>query len=207
MRRFYWIRQGVGHGAVLLVASMLYCVFMATADDFGRSFQEYLKLASMYLTGMAVFMPVIFNMGSYAVTLPLTLSLGATRKEGWIGLQLYRLAMILPVMGSLALIAVLRATSDFWLFFVILLSGYLVFSGIGGLMGILTTKLSRGSLVAAVAAISIGAVAVTVVVGVVIAVVSKVVPALIAIAPFLAALVYAFCTCHERKAILALYVK
>lgn len=207
MRRFYWIKQGLTYGAIVLAASVFYPVYIATMDGFQRSLPEYLELTSIYLAAMTVIMPAVLGLIIYGTTVPLALSLGATRKEAWVGLQLYRLAMLLPVLGELTLFAVFETTIDFWLIVVMLLSGYLLSGGIGGIMGILTPKVSGASRIAVVCVIFIAGLSVAVAAVVFAVVVWEWMPALIVILPLLAALVYTLCTCCERKVILALYVK
>jgi hypothetical protein len=176
-------------------------------DDFQQGFQGYLEMAVWYLVAMAVIMPMIFHMIIYGTTVPLALSLGATRKEVWMGLQLYRLAMLLPVLGGVVLVAVLGAAVDFWLVFVLLLAGYLFFGGIGGVLGVLSTKLSRGALLAVIFAISTGGLSVAAGAALLTVLAWEMVPALIFILPVVGLLVYVACTCYERKAIRAICVK
>lgn len=207
MRRFYWFKDGLPQSVAILGIAVLYPLFIFLMGDPQRGFLEYLEMATWYLVAMAVFMPVIFNLLIYGTTVPLTLSLGATRKEAWTGLQLYRLAMLLPLLGGVVLLAVLGATMDFWLVFVLLLSGYLFFGGIGGILGVLGTKLSRGALVAVTAAISTCSLAVAAVAALLTVLAEQVAFSLIFILPVVGLLVYIACTCFEKKAIKALCVK
>lgn len=207
MHRFYWIKQGLTYGAILLAASGLYPVYIATMDGFQRSLPEYLELTSMYLAAMTVIMPPVLGLIIYGTTIPLALSLGATRKEAWVGLQLYRLAMLLPVLGEITLFAVFETTIDFWLILVMLLSGYIFSGGLGGILGILTPKVSGASRIVVVCVIFIAGLSLAVAAVVFAVVIWEWVPALILFLPLTAALLYTLFTCCERKAIMALYVK
>ena len=205
MRRFHWIKEGLVQTAVILGAAAVYTLFLFMTGDSSKSLHDYFEMATIYLVGMAVIMPAIFNIYTYAQTVPLTLSFGVTRKEVWLGLQLYRIAMLLPVVGAIVLLFVLGSRVDILASLVLTLAGGLYFSGIGGFSGALTVKLGRGTLlmIALVWIVSIALAAVLVV----IPVVNKKVDILIYILPLVGTLVYTLCTCFEKKAIKALCVK
>lgn len=205
MRRFHWIKEGLVQTAVILGAAAVYTLFLFMTGDSTKSLHDYFEMATIYLVGMAVIMPAIFNIYTYAQTVPLTLSFGVTRKEVWLGLQLYRIAMLLPVVGAIVLLFVLGSRVDILASLVLTLAGGLYFSGIGGFSGALTVKLGRGTLlmIALVWIVSLALAAVLVV----IPVVNKKVDILIYILPLVGTLVYTLCTCFEKKAIKALCVK
>ena len=205
MRRFHWIKEGLVQTAVILGAAAVYTLFLFMTGDSSKSLHDYFEMATIYLVGMAVIMPAIFNIYTYAQTVPLTLSFGVTRKEVWLGLQLYRIAMLLPVVGAIVLLFVLGSRVDILPSLVLTLAGGLYFSGIGGFSGALTVKLGRGTLlmIALVWIVSLALAAVLVV----IPVVNEKVDILIYILPLVGALVYTLCTCFEKKAIKALCVK
>ena len=205
MRRFHWIKEGLVQAAVILSAAAVYTLFLFMTGDSTKSLHDYFEMATIYLVGMAVIMPAIFNIYTYAQTVPLTLSFGVTRKEVWLGLQLYRIAMLLPVGGAIVLLFVLGSRVDILASLVLTLAGGLYFSGIGGFSGALTVKLGRGTLlmIALVWIVSLALAAVLVV----IPVVNEKVDILIYILPLVGALVYTMCTCFEKKAIKALCVK
>lgn len=205
MRRFHWIKEGLVQTAVILGAAAVYTLFLFMTGDSSKSLHDYFEMATIYLVGMAVIMPAIFNIYTYAQTVPLTLSFGVTRKEVWLGLQLYRIAMLLPVVGAIVLLFVLGSRVDILASLVLTLAGGLYFSGIGGFSGALTVKLGRGTLlmIALVWIVSLALAAVLVV----IPVVNEKVDILIYILPPVGALVYTMCTCFEKKAIKALCVK
>ena len=205
MRRFHWIKEGLVQAAVILSAAAVYTLFLFMTGDSTKSLHDYFEMATIYLVGMAVIMPAIFNIYTYTQTVPLTLSFGVTRKEVWLGLQLYRIAMLLPVMGANVLLFVLGSRVDILVSLVLTLAGGLYFSGIGGFSGALTVKLGRGTLlmIALVWIVSLALAAVLVV----IPVVNEKVDILIYILPLVGALVYTLCTCFEKKAIKALCVK
>ena len=205
MRRFHWIKEGLVQAAVILSAAAVYTLFLFMTGDSTKSLHDYFEMATIYLVGMAVIMPAIFNIYTYTQTVPLTLSFGVTRKEVWLGLQLYRIAMLLPVVGAIVLLFVLGSRVDILASLVLTLAGGLYFSGIGGFSGALTVKLGRGTLlmIALVWIVSLALAAVLVV----IPVVNKKVDILIYILPLVGTLVYTLCTCFEKKAIKALCVK
>ena len=205
MRRFHWIKEGLVQTAAILGAAAVYTLFLFMTGDSSKSLHDYFEMATIYLVGMAVIMPAIFNIYTYAQTVPLTLSFGVTRKEVWLGLQLYRIAMLLPVVGAIVLLFVLGSRVDILASLVLTLAGGLYFSGIGGFSGALTVKLGRGTLlmIALVWIVSLALAAVLVV----IPVVNEKVDILIYILPPVGALVYTMCTCFEKKAIKALCVK
>ena len=205
MRRFHWIKEGLVQAAVILSAAAVYTLFLFMTGDSTKSLHDYFEMATIYLVGMAVIMPAIFNIYTYTQTVPLTLSFGVTRKEVWLGLKLYRIAMLLPVMGANVLLFVLGSRVDILVSLVLTLAGGLYFSGIGGFSGALTVKLGRGTLlmIALVWIVSLALAAVLVV----IPVVNKKVDILIYILPLVGTLVYTLCTCFEKKAIKALCVK
>lgn len=206
MRRFYWFKEGLIHAAVILVAAAVYTLCLLMADDSQRSLQDYFEMATIYLVGMTVIMPAIFNISTYIQTVPLTLSLGATRKEVWVGIQLYRMAMLLPVVAVIALLFVLGSHVDILVSLALTLAGGLYFSGIGGLSGALTVKLGRNTLLVAIALIWIVSLAVAALL-VVIPVANEQTDALIYILPSVGMLVYVLCTCFEKKSMAALCVK
>ena len=205
MRRFHWIKEGLVQAAVILSAAAVYTLFLFMTGDSTKSLHDYFEMATFNLVGMAEIMPAIFNIYTYTQTVPLTLSFGVTRKEVWLGLQLYRIAMLLPVMGANVLLFVLGSRVDILVSLVLTLAGGLYFSGIGGFSCALTVKLGRGPLlmIALVWIVSLALAAVLVV----IPVVNKKVDILIYILPLVGTLVYTLCTCFEKKAIKALCVK
>lgn len=206
MRRFYWIKEGLLHAAAMLIATVLYTLFMVMMNGSEKTTQEYLSTAIGYLTGLAAILPVIFNMSAYRLTIPLTLSFGATRKETLWGLQLYRIAMLVPVLGAMVLLSVLSSAEKSWVAPVLLLTGCLVSSGIGGVLGALSLKLSGSILTLVTILVMVFGVALAALLVMVVLAVEE--PAvLVYILPAIGALVYGICSSFEVKAIKALYVR
>lgn len=207
MRRFYWIKEGLLYAAAMLIATVLYTLFMVMMNGSEKTTQEYLSTAIGYLTGLAAILPVIFNMSAYRLTIPLTLSFGATRKETLWGIQLYRIAMLVPVLGAMVLLSVLSSAEKSWVAPVLLLTGCLVSSGIGGLLGALSLKLSGGILTLVTILVMVFGVALATLLVMVVLAVEEEPAVLVYILPAIGALVYGICSCFELRAIKALYVR
>lgn len=208
MRRFYWIKQGLLHSAAILGATVLYSVYIFVLESSHRyDVQRYLGMATGYLAVLTAVLPTIFSQMLHASTIPLTLSLGATRKETWVGLQLYRLAILLPVLGGMALFFILGSGVDIQLTLILMLSGYLYFNGVGCILGILSTKLSRGALAITTALISVGSLALAAVPVILTLLAREYAVVLIYILPAFGILIYGICTHFERKTIKTTCVK
>lgn len=148
MRRLYWIKEGLKVVAFIFIASALYTLFMAimnTEDDVSGGF---LRQGAIYFVIMGVMMSLLYNMGLHQTVIPLSLSFGGTRREAVLGVQLYRLTVLFFLLvGGAALLILLHMEFDALLFAIPIIIGvYLFFSGLGGLLGSFSNKLSKKAL-------------------------------------------------------------
>lgn len=154
MRRFYWVKEGLRFSAVVLMAGGLYGIFIALMNEENDTLGDILYMSALYLGMFGAFMSLIFNMGLYQSLLPLALSFGGTRREAMQGLQLCRIANLIPVVAAVALCAARQ--SEPFVEVTLMIAAGLLFSGLGGLVGSLAPVLSKGVLALVSAAAVLG---------------------------------------------------
>lgn len=155
MRLLYWIKEGLRITAAVFAAAAIY-MLLTVSQDSGDTWQDYLYTGTTYLVIFGAFMTMALNATVYQVHIPLTISFGSTRAEALLGIQCYRLTIMLPVLTVSAILVGIAGEAAWLDFPTILLLGagaFLAFNGLGGVLGIFSTKLSKGVL----AAVSIAA--------------------------------------------------
>lgn len=145
MRRLFWVKEGLRYVVAVLGASFLYSLFMMIAGS-EKDWIDTLTMATMYLVMFSAIMALVFNMTLYQSVLPLTISFGCLRKEALVGLQIYRLTVLIPVTAITAVLAAMVAPdigTQAWIIVVLEIAAYLFCTSIGGLIGPLSGKLSK----------------------------------------------------------------
>lgn len=151
MRLKYWIKLGLQVFLWSLVACALFGIIML----FQGSELDY---ASLVLSMMGILcsfgglMLAVFAATVYKLYLPLTLSMGSTRREAFFGIQLYRLVgivcflILFASLSHLPLLAEQIRTVPSWtvLYSPLFLLGYYLLCGsLGDLMGLVSLRFGK----------------------------------------------------------------
>ena len=159
MRRLYWAKEGMKFIGTVLGASFLYSLFMTIMDGDG-TLEKLVVTGTTYLAMFGSVMAMVFNMTAYQTFLPLTLSFGCTRREAIVGMQVYRLTVLVVLAGVSAVLTSLDAftmSTAPRIIIALEISAYLFFSSLGGVSGALSTKLSKVMLgIVSAAAVLVG---------------------------------------------------
>ena len=153
MRLGYWVRQSLKMTMIILAGSAAYTVMMAVQGTVD-GIMDALQMGGFFLMMFGIMISTVLNTTVYQLHLPLTLSFGSTRKEAFVGIQLYRLINgLIVVLVGCGLYGVAGAMGDEWLMpawciGVLGLGAYLLMGAFGILMGILATKLGKVALAA-----------------------------------------------------------
>ena len=154
MRLRFWVKQGFQNLTLILGATALYSFLMFIQTDNGL--ESLLVLLPLYLLLFGGMLTMATTLGIYKLSVPLVLGFGSTRNEVLLGLQICR---AIPVVLVPALAAALTAASSepaaFSPAHVFLLGagGFLAFSALGTILGVVFTK--YGKIATVVTAISV----------------------------------------------------
>lgn len=150
MRLRYWAQEALKITGIMMASALIY-TFMMIAQDLRETWNEYLELGAIYLGIFGACMCMILSTSIYQVHAPLVISLGSTRREVLFGIQCYRFiiaSILLAVEAPLLMLTGETAQSLVWTILPLGVAAFLVFSGIGAVLGCLSTKLGRGALIA-----------------------------------------------------------
>lgn len=145
MRLRYWIKEALKISGIIMVASLVYTLLMMGWDA-ADTWRYYLNMGAMYLGIFGAFMSMVLGTSIYQIDVPLAISFGSTRKEVLWGIQCYRFVitfLLLLVAGILRAIA----KEEVWIAMPIGICAFLVFNGMGVILGGLSNKLGKKSLV------------------------------------------------------------
>lgn len=155
MRFKFWIRVGLKNSAIILGTCVFYTALMSAQlqeDDFSG----ILNTGAVYLLLFGSMFSMLLNTAAYQTYIPLALGFGSTRKEILLGLQCYRLiptAILLPVTVVLFALSGTGSTRP-WILLTAGLGIFLVFHGLGILMGVLLYRFGKTGLIVCSVAIS-----------------------------------------------------
>lgn len=151
MRLGYWLKEGGRITLSVFSASLLYSVLMG-ANSFTGDPVDALRTGSMYLLLFGTIMSMALCANVYLVHVNLSLSFGCTRKEAFLGLQVLRLTIAVPVIaaagGLMALAGGSREISP-GMMMGTGAAAFLLFGVLGGVLGILSTR-RRGAFLTAI---------------------------------------------------------
>lgn len=154
MRVKLWIKNSLTYALAGLAGAAVYTLMMFLMEpDFEMG--RLMNMASGYLVGIGVVMTVVVGLMDYKTTLPLALSLGSTRKEALIGMQLGRLVYALVFLAAIALLfAAGNGLDSLPVLLPIALGAMLAMSAVGAVFGMVTVKF--GKVAAVVVGVLIG---------------------------------------------------
>ena len=150
MRLRYWAQEALKITGVIMAATLIY-TFLMIAQDTRETWNEYLEMGAIYLGMFGACMCMILSTSIYQVHAPLAISLGSTRNEVLFGIQCYRFVIASILLAVAALLLMLTgetAQSLVWTILPLGVAAFMVFNGIGAVLGCLGTKLGRGALIA-----------------------------------------------------------
>ena len=113
MRLRFWFRNGLQTVAAILGASGLYGLLMGMQLD-SSGLADVLGLMPIYLTLFGAIMLLAMMLAVYKFSLGLSISLGSTRWEAFVGLQVFRLLPTLVTVGLTALLTLMPGVEAFW---------------------------------------------------------------------------------------------
>lgn len=150
MRLRYWLAEGGRITLSVFVSSLLYSLLMGV-NSFTGDPMDALRTGSMYLLLFGTIMSMALCANVYLIHVNLSLSFGCTRKEAFLGLQVFRLAIAVPVIlvsgGLMALAGGSREISP-GMMMGAGAAAFLLNNALGGVLGILSTRRRRAFLVA-----------------------------------------------------------
>ncbi len=147
MRLRFWFKSGLSTLLSVVCASLLYClIFSLQASEP----DAILTLLTLYpiLFG-AMLMPVM-TLNTYKFNVNLAISMGSTRNEVLVGLQLFRFVTILGVLLWVSLCTLLagdRALLPLWQIAVLTVGVFLFTCGIGSVMGVVNARWGKAATV------------------------------------------------------------
>lgn len=149
MRLKFWIKEGLKNTAIILGACVLYTVLL-DVQDAAEDLSGFFNIGAVYLLLFGSMFSMVLNTTAYQTYIPLSLGFGSTRKEVLLGLQCYRM---IPTVILLPITVILFALSDAssfepWILFTAGLGLFLVFHGLGILMGVLFNRFGKTGLIA-----------------------------------------------------------
>ncbi len=149
MKIWYWVKEGLQITITVFAAALVYSGLMATSLTEGGS--DLLSTGGLYLAIMGVIMALMCNLSLYQLHVPLTLGFGASRKSVAVGLHIFRLVLMVPVL--IAVWLVFTAMDDGfvvapWFLTTLAAAAFFICNGLGSLMGILSPKLGKGAITA-----------------------------------------------------------
>ena len=150
MRLRYWAQEALKFTGIIMAAAFVYTLLMMVQDT-RETCNEYLEMGALYLGMFGACMCMILGTSIYQVHAPLAISLGSTRKEVLFGIQCYRFVIASILLAVAALLLMLTgetAQSLVWTILPLGVATFMVFNGIGAVLGCLSTKLGRGALIA-----------------------------------------------------------
>lgn len=198
MRHFFWIKEGLRVAATILAAALIYSLLIGMQSSWGPL--DLLQTTVIYLAVSGCIMAMIFSMGLYQTLIPLSLRFGGLRADVITGIQLYRLALILPVVLATAGLAVLSPIPmDTTL--VLVIAVFLFFNGLGGVLGAFSQKLSKNAQTALSTIAVLAAVGLLGVIALVLLNVFALTKSVLWIFLGLSVAVYGVCTYFEARAV------
>ena len=113
MRLRFWFRSSLQTLAAILGASALYGLMMGMQLN-GAELADILGLLPMYLTIFGAIILLAMMLGVYKFMLGLSISMGSTRREAFVGLQVARMVPTLVTVAITALLTLIPGAEFFW---------------------------------------------------------------------------------------------
>ena len=145
MRRLYWVKEGLKVVGFIFGAAVLYSLLMAFMTAEEAPLQDFLQQSTVYFATMSIVMAFLNNMCVHQTIIPISLSFGCTRKESILGIQLFRLTVLLFLLIGASVMIGLMLSDIFILFeaIPIMIGAYLFFAGLGGLLGTFASNVPK----------------------------------------------------------------
>ena len=149
MRKLYWIIEGLKMDAAIFAASFVYSFLIASQKLAEGGWMQVMQMGAIYTLVMGGAMMLISSVNLYWLHVPLALMFSSTRKETYIGLQYYRLAIAVPVLLVSSIMCTMtypEFRANTWMVVVLGMSAFMILGGIGGILGYICYKLSKAAL-------------------------------------------------------------
>jgi hypothetical protein len=148
MRLRYWIKEALKLTGILIIASFAYTLLMMIMGlDAADTWRRYLNMGAMWLGMFGAFMSIVLGASIYQVFVPLAISFGSTRKEVFWGLQCYRFVVTFFVLLVAGILCAVAKEISVWIALPFGICAFLVFHGMGAIMGGLSSRLGKTALV------------------------------------------------------------
>ena len=146
MRLRYWIKEALKLTGILIIASFAYTLLMMIMGP-ADTWRRYLNMGAMWLGMFGAFMSIVLGASIYQVFVPLAISFGSTRKEVFWGLQCYRFVVTFFVLLVAGILCAVAKEISVWIALPFGICAFLVFHGMGAIMGGLSSRLGKTALV------------------------------------------------------------
>ena len=148
MRLLYWIKEALKLTGILIIGSFAYTLLMMIMGlDAADTWRRYLNMGAMWLGMFGAFMSIVLGASIYQVFVPLAISFGSTRKEVFWGLQCYRFVVTFFVLLVAGIFCAVAKEISVWIALPFGICAFLVFHGMGAIMGGLSSRLGKTALV------------------------------------------------------------
>lgn len=148
MRLRYWIKEALKLTGILIIASFAYTLLMMIMGlDAADTWRRYLNMGAMWLGMFGAFMSIVLGASIYQVFVPLAISFGSTRKEVFWGLQCYRFVVTFFVLLVAGILCAVAKEISVWIALPFGICAFLVFHGMGAIMGGLSSRLGKTALI------------------------------------------------------------
>lgn len=148
MRLRYWIKEALKLTGILIIASFAYTLLMMIMGlDAADTWRRYLNMGAMWLGMFGAFMSIVLGTSIYQVFVPLAISFGSTRKEVFWGLQCYRFVVTFFVLLVAGILCAVAKEISVWIALPFGICAFLVFHGMGAIMGGLSSRLGKTALI------------------------------------------------------------
>lgn len=149
MRVKFWLKSALQNSLIIVGGGLLYVALLMAMEPMD-SIQDVFQVASIYLLAMGAMLSILLEMSVFKVNLPLAIGCGSTRKEAFLGRQLYRAvftALLTVTVIGLAALAGDKGMAPLDVYTPIVLAVMLVTGSVGSVLGAFSTKLGKTGLV------------------------------------------------------------
>lgn len=142
MRLGYWIKTGLKNGLAIIGSAVLFSLMMLLQSE-ETSLPLTLRMSIGFLLAFGILMSMVMNITVYKQQLFVSLSFGSSRKEAFVGMQLFRLIPIVLIFGAAVLVMLLQGLQVGWQ--ILACAGVaLVLGAVGSGIGMVSLKFGRG---------------------------------------------------------------
>lgn len=145
MRVKFWLKSALQNSLIIVGGALLYMAMMVAMEPID-SIQEVFQQASIYLLMFGAMISIMIDMSVFKLNLPLAIGFGSSRKEAFLGRQLYRLLFTAILTVGTVVLAAFGEEKGFVkleIMAVFTPSVLLVTGSLGAMLGAASTKLGK----------------------------------------------------------------